>query len=129
MILIQETEHRIIYSNGMVYSRIIILQGIINLRRVTICRQHPRRIMNPLLRCQKIPLQHQHLYQHPNLRNIRSQQKRLNQLRHQRLSYQKRKIRRNKIKQRKQKKKTRIQVIPKCFGIKKTRGILLNTRM
>ena len=35
----------------------------------------------------------------------------------------------NKIKQRKQKKKTRIQVIPKCFRIKKTRGILLNTRM
>ena len=29
----------------------------------------------------------------------------------------------------KQKKKTRIQVIPKCFRIKKTRGILLNTRM
>ena len=60
---------------------------------------------------------------------IRSRQKHPNQLSPQLLSRQKRKIRRNKIKQRKQKKKTRIQVIPKCFRIKKTRGILLNTRM
>ena len=75
------------------------------------------------------PPQHQYLYQHLNLRKIRSRQKHPNQLSPQLLSCQKRKIRRNKIKQRKQKKKTRIQVIPKCFRIKKTRGILLNTRM
>ena len=130
IILIQETEHRIIHNNGTIYSRaamtgimvingtatlrditiprtiilrtiisrIIILHGMINLKRITRYRLHLRQIVDPLLKHRKKPHQHQHRCQRPGPRKIQSQQKRPNQLKHQPLSHPKRKIKRNRIK-------------------------------